>query len=185
VFGGGVTQGIVERWPLLLDGWFGTGLSYRANNLFPARENRSVAELNVAVQPTLAGRDQYRYMTAGFVEARLPLMTLVLYLAGATQVSWPVEFGPLGYRMYFQWPKLIPGGEGQWFMGHDIEILNIDLDPPGNPRTKDAGHVMDKELRVRLGRFKQGYLRGPDHAHWMWALSVEFAWGHSTYFSDL
>lgn len=188
VYGGGPTVGFATDVPLLFSAWFGTGISYRLNNLFPTRENRSLVEANVTVQPTLSSRDQYRYMMAGFFEGRVPLITGALYWLFPSLlsdwVSMPFEIGPQGYRLYFQWPNLIPGGEGDWIVGHDLEILNIDLDRSSGPRAKDAGHVMDKELRVRLGRFERRYLVGTGE-DWDWALMVEFAWGHSTYFNDL
>jgi hypothetical protein len=182
VFGAGPIAQTSEHIGWAAAAWLGTGFSYRINNLFPARENRALAELSVALQPTFSMNERSRFLMMGFFEGRFALVPWFLTWFGT---SSSVEVGPLGYRLYFQWPNQIPGGEGQFLAGHDIEVLNIDLDGSSAARNREAGHLLDLEFRGRLGLFKEWYLLGPGHNGWMPVVSIEVAWGHSTYFADL
>ncbi|HMI93495.1 MAG TPA: hypothetical protein VK509_19115, partial [Polyangiales bacterium] len=183
VFGGGPTAQVVDDvgWAAAL--WLGVGLSYRVNNLFPYRENRSVLEANVAIQPVLSMVPSSRFLMAGFIEGRFPLVPFVLAHWFGTTSRY--EFGPLGYRYYFQWPNRLPGGEGRFNAGHDIEFFNVSLGRGSGTRNREAGHILDPELRLRFGLFREWYLLGTNGNDLMPVLSAEFAWGHSTYFDDL
>jgi hypothetical protein len=181
VFGGGPAMQLGEEYNWALSAWLGVGVSYRVNNLFPARENRSLFELNVAVQPVVTTIEDSRFLLAGFFEARFPLVPfLFAWFLGET--SW-FEWGPLGVRYYFVWPNKLPGGPGQWDVGWDVELLNFDIDR-ATARNREAGHLLDKEIRIRLGYFNQQYLMGSEGSGRSWVLAAEFAWGHSTYFGD-
>jgi hypothetical protein len=182
VFGAGSTLGLQSKVPLSFEAFFGTGLSYRATNLFPERENRELIELNVAFRPTVLVHSDTRLLVDGFLEARIPIIPLLL--AGIWGATTATEYGPLGYRLYFVWFNQLPGGGGAFPIGHDLEVANFVLGSGTEARNKPAGHILDKEIRLRIGIFRERWLLGTRRETWVPTISAEFAWGHATFLGE-
>jgi hypothetical protein len=165
--------------------WFGlgAGVGYTTQGIFPARVNRTLAELNAGfAEGIFVAGSKERFRSIGVLEARAPVTSLLLYgTAFIFSTRWPlallgeqVSWGLLGARTYFALAKPNPV-----LVGWDAEVANVYLGTPGS-RDAAASGITSSELRLRLGVRSLDFARVHAMFDGAFFVAAEFTSGYYT-----